>query len=98
MYKGQRRLEVVGDVLIELLVLLFGDFRLGAGPQGARLVDGERLEELPSSRLGNGANVLDYFLTRHADAIVRYGNRAGIAVKADANFKVRVVFKERVIG
>jgi len=29
---GERRLEIVGDVLVELLVLLFRDFGLGARP------------------------------------------------------------------
>ena len=37
---GQRRLEVVRDVLVELVVLLLGDVGLGAGPQRAGLVDG----------------------------------------------------------
>ncbi len=36
---GQRRFEIVGDVLVELLVLLVGDLRLGASPQGRRLID-----------------------------------------------------------
>ena len=35
----QRRLEVVGDVLVELVVLLVGDLRLGPGPQRRGLVD-----------------------------------------------------------
>src|SRR5690606_10913224 len=35
---GQRVLVIVSDVLVELLVLLVGDFRLGACPQGAGLV------------------------------------------------------------
>ena len=36
---GQRRLEVVRDVLVELVVLLLGDLRLGPRPQRGRLVD-----------------------------------------------------------
>ena len=36
---GERRLEVVRDVLVELVVLLFGDLGLRARPQRARLVD-----------------------------------------------------------
>ena len=37
---GERRLEVVGDVLVELVVLLVGDLGLGPRPQRRRLVDG----------------------------------------------------------
>ena len=37
---GQRILEIMADGLVELLVLLFGDVLLGAGPQGAGLVHG----------------------------------------------------------
>ena len=36
---GERRLRVVGDVLVELLILLLGDLRFRARPQGARPVD-----------------------------------------------------------
>jgi len=36
---GERRLRVVRDVLVELLILPFADLRLGPRPQGARLVD-----------------------------------------------------------
>ena len=40
MRPGQRVLEIVGDVLVELLVLLFGDLVLGAPTERAGLVDG----------------------------------------------------------
>ena len=36
---GERRLEIVADVLVELLVLLFGDLRLGPRPERRSLVD-----------------------------------------------------------
>ena len=36
---GERRLEVVRDVLVELVVLLLGDLRLGPRPQRRGLVD-----------------------------------------------------------
>jgi hypothetical protein len=39
MAPGNRRLEIVRDVLVELLVLLFGDLRSRPRPQGGRLVD-----------------------------------------------------------
>ena len=38
-HAGQRRLEVVRDVLVELVVLLVGDRRLRPGPERRRLVD-----------------------------------------------------------
>ena len=40
MRPGQRVVEIVADVLVEFLVLLFGDLVLAARPQGGSLVDG----------------------------------------------------------
>ena len=36
---GERRLEIVRDVLVELVVLLLGDLRFRSGPERRRLVD-----------------------------------------------------------
>ena len=50
-------------------------------------VGGQALEELARPRLGDGADVLDDFLARHADAVVGDGDRAGGLVVADADLE-----------
>ena len=52
-----------------------------------------RLKELARARLGDGADVVDDFLARHADAVVGDGDRAGSLVVADANLQLRVVLR-----
>src|SRR4029078_2523097 len=48
-------------------------------------IRGELGKKLAGARLGNCADVLDHFLTRHADAVVRDGDRPRLRVVADAN-------------
>ena len=61
-------------------------------------VGGQLLEELARARLGDGADVLDHLLPRHADAVVGHGDRARRRVEADADLQVRVVLEERGVG
>ena len=61
-------------------------------------VGGQLGEELASPRLGDGADVVDDVLTRHADAVVGHRDRARRRVVADADAKLRVVLEERVVA
>jgi hypothetical protein len=61
-------------------------------------VRGELLEELARARLGDGADVLDHLLPRHADAVVRHGDRPGRRVVGDPDLRVGVVLEQRAVG
>ena len=63
-----------------------------------RAVRREPGEELARARLGNRADMVDDFLTRHADAVVGYGDRARLRVVADANLRVEIVLEQRRVG
>jgi hypothetical protein len=58
----------------------------------------EGFEELAGAGLRDRADVLDDVLARHADAVVRDRDRAGLLVVTDANLQVRVVSDERAVG
>jgi hypothetical protein len=64
----------------------------------AGLVAGQALEKLPRARLGDGADVLDHLLARHADAVVRHRNDSGLGVVAHADFQFGVVLEQRLVG
>ena len=61
-------------------------------------VGGELLEELARARLGDGADVLDHLLPRHADAVVGHGDRARRRVVGDADLRVGIVLEKRTVG
>ena len=62
------------------------------------LVAGELLEELFGPGLGDGADVGDDLVARHADAVVGHGNGAIGLVHADADFQVGIVLIQSAIG
>src|SRR5260370_761701 len=63
-----------------------------------RLIAGERLEELARPGLGDGADVVDDFLARHADAVVRYREGPRLLVVGDADLQVGVRAVQGVAG
>src|SRR5206468_11535569 len=63
-----------------------------------RLVAGERLEELARPGLGDGADIVHDFLTRHADAVVRYREGPRLLVVGDADLEVGVRAVQGVSG
>ena len=62
------------------------------------LVRRQALEELARSRLGDGADLVDDFLSRHADAVVRDADRARRLVVSDTDPELRIVLEEGRIG
>src|SRR6266853_1928401 len=63
-----------------------------------RLVSRERLEELARPGLGDGADVVDHFLARHADAVVRYREGARLLVVGNADLEVGIRAVRGVAG
>ena len=61
---GQRRLEVVADLLVELLVLLVGDVFFGAGPDGVGLV-----HRLPVTGFDHAAGLAAAVLVARVDQL-----------------------------
>ena len=55
------------------------------------LVAGQLLEKLAGARLGDGPDVGDDIVARHADAVVGDGDRSGLRVDGDANPEIGVV-------
>jgi hypothetical protein len=66
--------------------------------RGLLLVTGKRAEELGGARAGDGAEVGDRLLARHADAVVGDGERAGLRVGVDADAELRVFREERALA
>ena len=57
-----------------------------------RLVAGQRFEELPGAGPGDGADVVDHFVARHADATVRHRDGTRRLVEIDTDTELRVTF------
>jgi hypothetical protein len=66
MTPGQRRFEVVGNVLVKLLILFFRDFVLGACPQRIGLIEGFFLRLVD--------DLFFPFLSRNGAFFMRIGN------------------------
>ena len=62
------------------------------------LVAGHRIEESTRARLGDGADIFDHFIARHADAVVADGKGARFLVVADLYFQLDVVFVKIRVG
>ena len=58
----------------------------------------EVLKELARARLGDCANLVDHFLPRHADAVVRHGDGSLGLVEGDANLQIGIALEERRLG
>src|SRR2546425_1442535 len=67
-------------------------------PRVLRLVAGERLEELARPGLGDGSDVVDDLLTRHADAVVRHREGPSLLVEGNADLEVGVGAVQGVPG
>src|SRR5687767_420941 len=63
-----------------------------------RPVTGQRLEKLTRAGLGDGADVVNHLLTRHADTVVVNGDGAGGFVKSNADLEFRIALKKGGIG
>ena len=59
-----------------------------------RLVAGQALEELAGAGLGDGADVADHLVARHADTIVRHAQRARGLVVGDTDLQVRIALPQ----
>ena len=53
--------------------------------------------EVFGTALGNGAQVVDRFLGRHANAVVGNGQGLGLGVKRQTHFQIGLVFVQRVV-
>ena len=62
-----------------------------------RLVAGQRGEEFARARLRDRPDVGDHLVARHADAVVRHGDRPGLLVERDADLELAVALVERRI-
>ena len=62
------------------------------------LIAGQGTEELSRTGFGDGADMVDDLLPRHADSVVGNGNGTGSGVIAHADLKVGVGFIKRAIG
>ena len=58
-------------------------------------VPGQLLDELPRPRLGDGADVVDDLLARHADAVVADGDGPRVRVRLDVDREVGLVAEKR---
>ena len=67
------------------------DAELADEPRVLCRVAGERGEELAGARLGDGADVGDHLVVRHADAVVADRDRARVLVERDADRELGVV-------
>ncbi|OQA22718.1 MAG: hypothetical protein BWY63_00674 [Chloroflexi bacterium ADurb.Bin360] len=56
------------------------------------------LEKSHCTGVGNGAEVLDEFLTAHADAGIRHGQCARISVKIEGDGKIRFRIEHLGVG
>ena len=61
------------------------------------LVAGQRREEFAGAGLGDGAEVLDGFIARQADAVVGNGDGARGLVEGDANLEIAIVAIQRAV-
>ena len=61
-------------------------------------VGSELLEEFARTRLGDGADLLDHLLARHADAVVGHSDGARRRIMRDADPRLVIVFEERGVG
>ena len=80
----ERRVEADAELADELRVL--------------RLVAGELRDELAGARLGDGPDVVDHFLARHADAVVGDGDRARGRVDFDLDRQIGVLLEQTRFG
>ena len=55
------------------------------------LIAGQRREKFLGARLGDGAQMLDRFVTAQADAVVGNGDGARFLVESDANFQITII-------
>ena len=62
------------------------------------LIARQGTEELSRTGFGDGADVVDDLLPRHADSVVGNGNGTGSGVIAHTDLKVGVGFVKRAIG
>ena len=63
-----------------------------------RFVAGQLVEEFARAGLRDRADVLDHFLARHADAVVRDRDRARRLVERHTDLELRVAFVKRLVG
>ena len=82
--RNERRIEADAELADQVRVL--------------RLVAGERLEELARAGFGDGADVGNHLVARHADAVVGDRDGARRLIEADANFELGIVFKQILAG
>ena len=63
-----------------------------------RFIARQRFKETARTRPCNRADIFPDFVTVHADAIVRYRNRARFLVKIDGDFQLAVAFVQAFIA
>src|SRR3989304_3192547 len=63
-----------------------------------RLVAAQSLKKLPRAGFGDGADVRNHLVTRHADAVVGDRDGARLPVETDVELQLGVVFKQILRG
>jgi hypothetical protein len=63
-----------------------------------RRISGQLRQELAGAGAGDGADIGNHFIARHADAVIGNRHRARLRVEADADPQFAVAFQQRLVG